>query len=178
MQVTMIIDKAEVMAEVSKTSAYIGAKTITQDGGNLYNNISTIKEDAEMLQRYWDEACSNVASAGKEFVAAVGSGDAQWTLTLEMPEKYNDALTGVLAQRVFSYVVRYILANWLLLCGFGASVVEVYRQDALSLLAAVQDTLYARRFTRPVDDAEGDNAIGGDTPQNLGPVRAVIIERT
>ena len=55
MELTINILKADVMAEVDKTSAYVGAKTITQDGGNLYYNISTIKEDAEMLERYWRE---------------------------------------------------------------------------------------------------------------------------
>ena len=67
MELTINILKADVMAEVDKTSAYVGAKTITQDGGNLYYNISTIKEDAEMLERYWREACSDVAAWRKSF---------------------------------------------------------------------------------------------------------------
>ena len=43
MELIITITKADVIAEVNKTSAYIGAKTITQDGENLYYNISTIK---------------------------------------------------------------------------------------------------------------------------------------
>ena len=87
MELIITITKADVIAEVNKTSAYIGAKTITQDGENLYYNISTIKEDAEMLERYWNEACSNVAAVAKEYVTAAVTTDTDWTLTLDMPAK-------------------------------------------------------------------------------------------
>ena len=168
MQITVTIDKAEVMAEVDKTAAYIGAKAVTHDGGNLYNNISTIKEDAEMLQRYWEEACSNVAAAAKDFATGISSTDAQWKMTLEMPDKYNGAFTGVLQQRTFSYIVSYIVACWLLLCGVEAAVVAVYRQDASSMIRALQDILYTRDFSRQTDFSVGDNTIGTSNAPDTG----------
>lgn len=197
MEISITIDKAGVMAEVAKTSAYIGAKARTQDGGNLYGDIAATKEDEEMLGRYWEEACSNVAAAAKDFVTDTDGSEGGWTATLGMPEKYNEAFTGVLQQRATSYVVSYIVACWLLLCGMDAAVVGVYRQDAALMLGAVQDILYARNSVRPADNAaasnsigtadlpdfgsdgdgeemSGSNSIGGDTPQNFGPTKAII----
>lgn len=198
MELTINILKAEVMAEVDKTSAYIGAKTITQDGGNLYYSISTIKEDAEMLERYWREACSDVAAVAKEFLKSAETTDADWTLTLEMPAKYNTGYNEVLKYRVFSYIVRQVLIRWLQLCSFSANMVKTFQDEATGIFAGIADILYARNFERAKDgpggdnsygigeapdfgeDTEeektGDNNYGGDMRQNIGPTKALIIE--
>lgn len=197
MELTINILKAEVMAEVNKTSAYIGAKTITQDGGNLYYNISTIKEDAEMLERYWNEACSNVAAVAKEYVTAAVTTDTDWTLTLEMPAKYNKAFDGVLKQQVFSYIVRMILYKWLLMCNYDVNALKVYNDECNGLLIGIGDILHARTFTRADDGPTGNNIVGtgeapdfgdeeeektgnnnygGDMRQNIGPVKMEFLK--
>ena len=197
MELTINILKAEVMAEVNKTSAYIGAKTITQDGGNLYYNISTIKEDAEMLERYWNEACSNVAAVAKEYVTAAVTTDTDWTLTLEMPAKYNKAFDGVLKQQVFSYIVRMILYKWLLMCNYDVNALKVYNDECNGLLIGIGDILHARTFTRADDGPTGNNIVGtgeapdfgdeeeektgnnnygGDMRQNIGPVKVEFLK--
>lgn len=196
MELTIKIVKADVMEEVGKTSAYVGAKTITQDGGNLYYNISTIEADAEMLERYWREACSDVAAVAKEFMKSAETTDDDWTLTLEMPAKYNTGFNDVLKYRVFSYVVRAVLIRWLLLCSFSANMIKAFQEEANGILIGIEDILYARSMTRAADGATGDNSygigeapdfgedddeektrdnsFGGDTRQNVGEARAVL----
>lgn len=197
MEINITIIKADVIAEVNKTSAYIGAKTITQDGGNLYYNISTIKEDAEMLERYWREASGDVAAVAKPFVKSVRYTTFDWNLRLEMPSTYNEALTEVAEQRIFSYIVRYILLNWLKLCSFDPNVIQAYGTECQGLLTGVDDILHARLSARAADGPQaedneygGDEApdlsgedeelcrsgqYGGDLRQNLGEEKAVII---
>lgn len=177
MELVITIMKADVIAEVSKTSAYIGAKTITQEGENLYYNISTIKEDAEMLERYWNEACADVAAVAKEYVTAADMSDADWTLTLDMPSKYNHAFDGVLKQQVFSYIVRKVLYHWLLTCNYDVNALKVYSDECDSLLAGIDGILHARKFTRAEDGPTGDNVFGGDMRQNIGPMKVEAIEK-
>lgn len=176
MELIITITKADVIAEVNKTSAYIGAKTITQDGENLYYNISTIKEDAEMLERYWNEACSNVAAVAKEYVTAAVTTDTDWTLTLEMPAKYNKAFDGVLKQQVFSYIVRMILYKWLVMCNYDVNALKVYNDECNGLLIGIGDILHARMFTRADDGPTGNNNYGGDMRQNIGPVKVEFLK--
>lgn len=197
MELTINILKADVMAEVDKTSAYIGVKTITQDGGNLYYNISTIKEDAEMLERYWREACSDVAAVAKEFVKSAETTDTDWILTMEMPAKYNTGFNEVLKYRVYSYITRAVLIKWLLLCSFSANIIKVFQEEAHGMLIGIEDILYARNMTRAADgvtgdnsygigeapdfgegddeEKTGDNSYGGDMRQNIGSAQAVFI---
>ena len=153
------------MVEVDKTSTYVGAKTITKDGGNLYYNISTVKEDAEMLERYWREACSDVAAVAKEFLKSAETTDEDWTLTLEMPAKYKTGFNEVLKYRVFSYIVRAVLIRWLLLCGFSANMIKVFQEEAHGILIGIEDILYTRSMTRAADGVPGDNSYGiGEAP--------------
>lgn len=176
MDTVISIVKADVIAEVNKTSAYIGAKTITQDVGNLYYNISTIKEDAEMLERYWREGCANVAAVAKAYVSGTSADDTQWEVTLEMPSTYNTSYDGVIKQRMFSYIVRYILLNWLTMCGFDSGVIQIYSGECGSLLDGIDDILHARLFKRAADGPESSNEYGGGMPQNTGEVEMEIIE--
>ena len=178
MELTIKILKADVMAEVDKTSAYVGAKTITQDGGNLYYNISTIKEDAEMLERYWREACSDVAAVAKEFLKSAETTDEDWTLTLGMPAKYNTGFNEVLKNRVFSYIVRAILIRWLLLCGFSANMIKTFQEEAHGILIGIEDILYARDFTRAAEGVVGNNNFGGYMRQGFGEAKVVVISHT
>lgn len=168
MEVVITITKADVIAEVNKTSAYIGAKTIAQDGENLYYNISTAKEDAEMLERYWGEACSSVAAVAKEYVTAAEMSGTAWTLTLDMPSKYNKAFDGVLKQQVFSFIVRAILCEWLLTCNYYVNALKVYADERNGLLMGIDDILHARIFTRAGDGPTGGNAYGTAEAPDLG----------
>lgn len=176
MELTIKTLKADVMAEVDKTSGYVGAKTITKDGGNLYYNISTIEEDAEMLERYWREACSDVAAVAKEFLKSAETTDADWTLTLGMPAKYNTGFNEVLKYRVFSYIVRNVLMKWLLLCGFSVDMIKVFAEEAHGMLRGIEDILYARDMTRAADGAKrSSNSFGGEMRQNIGPTNAIFM---
>jgi len=166
-ELKITVKKSDVIAEVNKTCAYIGARTVSQDGGNLYKNLSTSKYDAEMLQRFWDEACAILAQAGKEYVRVSESSDEGWTVTYALPDKYNTALDGSVRQFVFSYIVWYVLAQWLETCGMAAAA-QSYGQSAQMFLSHLDSFLSTRTTSRSdlAEGEEGDNQLG-DTVDSM-----------
>lgn len=164
------IKRSDVVAEVNKTCGYIGARNIPQDGKTLYNNISSDKYSAEMLARYWNEACANVIVAGKEFVRKATGVDAD-TLTLqyELSDTYNTALDESVRQLIFSYIVWYMLSLWLEMCGMTA-LAESYATSASGFLKNLDNYLYTRIVSRASTDVgeQADNQIGDEVESSDG----------
>lgn len=168
MEIKLSINKADVLAEVDMATAYIATKA--EDGDKAkYSVIATIKENAEKLEAFWSDACSDVAAAAKDFVKEVEVTDTVFALKLEMPDKYNPALDGVLKQRAASYMANAILVQWLVTCGFDVNVVAVYKQDCALLYAGLTSILNTRTSTRAENGAQGENSIGtSDIPEYGG----------
>lgn len=162
-RLTIETRKADVIAEVNKTCAYMGARTMeTEDGKRLYGHISTSKEDAEMLERYWREACTTVAATGKEYVAATDYEDDAFTIGYALSDSYNKAMDGSVRQSVFSFIVEYILSKWLDTCGL-AEMAKLHGDVALLTEKQLDVFLYARTLTR---NAKAEDA-GGNTLGDL-----------
>lgn len=196
---TLETRKADVIGEVNKTCAYMGARIVArEDGGKLYNQISTSKEDAEMLERFWREACTTVAATAKEFVSETGYTEEAFTITYNLSDSYNTAMDGSVRQAVFSFIVEYILARWLNVCGM-ADLAKLRGAMADLTLKQLDVCLYTRKVQRgggvepsggntigdivesqeaTDDDTDsepsGGNTIGGIFPQNLGKQSADI----
>ena len=180
MEILININMKEVMREVSKTSAYVGMKITAQDGGNLYGRVATIKEDTEMLNRYWEEACANLATASHDYLKCtkkiIDDSLIAWIMTLEMPYGYNMASNSMIYQYAFSYVVSYILMKWLLLCGLTENT-ELYVSTTASNLKSFADALRTRHYgTEGL--RTGCNVFGGDEPQNVGAENVIIMRNT
>lgn len=177
MEFTIKIDKTDVMAEVDRTSAYIGAKTLRQDGGNMYNHISTIREDAGMLQRYWKEACSDVAAVCRDFTKGTDcADDITFILIFDMPEDFNTSLTGVLLQYIYSYIVSYVIMQWLRLCGVNDRL-EAYAATVANGLGSIVNVLHSRKIYYDRPYGSGDNVFGRDMPQNFGETKVTVYKK-
>lgn len=196
MSYTLTIEtkKADVIGEVNKTCAYMGARTVeTDDGKTLYHHVSTSKEDAEMLERFWREACTSVAATGKEYVSTTDYTDEAFTIGYSLSDTYNKAMDGSVRQDVFSFIVEYILSKWLSVCGLD-EMAKLHGDVALLTEKQLGVFLYARTTTRNSktegegpntlgdlvdshggdgsgDEDEGSNEIGGTLPQDWGEVK-------
>lgn len=53
MEITLTLNKEDVMKEVAVTTAYTGGKMDTDE--NAFNRISTVDEDETHLERFWEE---------------------------------------------------------------------------------------------------------------------------
>jgi len=191
---TVGVAKGDAIKEVGKTCSYMGVRTVANDGGNLYNNISTSKEDSEMMERFWNEACHTLTSVGKEFVASSGESSGTFAVEYELPDRYNKSMDGSVRQMAFSCVVYYILSKWLAVCGMG-EIAQGHGQMAALLLKRLESFLYSRVSTRAQEGGvggntlgdvvdsfsgsgdggdgglEGGNVIGGIFPQGFGPTK-------
>lgn len=117
--ITLKADKADVLNEVAKTTAYEGKKTTGDDGA--YERIFTTEEDRSMLQRFWDEAASTITESMKRFVTKVsdsykdektGKEIAGYIADLEVSGSYDTALTTSVEKSLFSFFVNAIVSKW------------------------------------------------------------------
>ena len=121
MDVTLSVTKSAVMNEVAKQTSYIGAKTVTPDGGNAYDQVFTTNDDYAMLERYWREAVDAVTGNLRKFIKTVSAMPASqsvdseevFQIVLSMPARYDDNQTGTVNTALFSYFTHLITSKWL-----------------------------------------------------------------
>lgn len=149
-EVTITIDKAKVMHEVAKASAYTGVKMMGDDP-TAYDRISTTDEDREILERYWVEACTLLTNTLKPWLSAVGDQpihhcvdiENDYEATLSLSGRYNTALTNSIILALTSYFIAVILSKWYRLTNKGES--EAYGNEAAALLQSVEERLYYKK---------------------------------
>lgn len=154
--ITLTIDKSAVYAEVSKTTAYSGAKMT--DDKDAYDRIFTTDGDRAMLERFWDESCSTATEGMKRFVTTVGDSytksvtdDGKTTTStvpayvanLELSGSYDEALTHSVEKSLFSYFVNSIVSKWNAFANKGE--VELYDGEAHIALQDVLSKLYYKK---------------------------------
>lgn len=129
MDVTLSVTKSAVMNEVAKQTSYIGAKTVTPDGGNAYDQVFSTDDDYAMLERYWREAVDAVTGNLRKFIKTISdipapqSVDTEevFTIVLDMPARYDTNQNGTVNTALFSYFTHFITSKWLAV---------VYKEDA------------------------------------------------
>lgn len=171
--ILLIVRKKDVMSEVSKTTAYIGAKATGDE--TAYYRIATSKGDEEMLERFWSEACGAATNSLKHWVSTAtsipGTGipatdGEDFSLSLDMPSNFNAALVDTMQGELANYTVQSILSKWLALAGSGEA--EQYATLATATMAGIIQMGYTR--TRPYK-AEPCNA-----PKVTAEGEAVIVQ--
>lgn len=145
------IRKSEVYTEVAKTTGYIGAK-MQQEGGSgnegAYERISTTDENAEMLERFWVEACSSVTERFKPFLTSVSTNTEEgkeeaYGVQLEISSAFDASLAGSVETDLFSYFVASIVAKWNRLAN--KKEAAEYAGEADALMDGMLRKLYWRR---------------------------------
>lgn len=160
-EVTLTISKRYVYDELSKSSAYIGAKKITPEDEGSYSRIAIVDTQREMLERWWSEACVSAAETFKPFIKSVSGSepereaqrmdiapDADFSVTLWMTSSFDKNLSGAMQASLFSYFVNYILSQWCKLVLPGEA--DGYASIAVGNLSDIVSKMYYKRPpTRP-----------------------------
>ena len=145
---TINISKQAVYEEVAKTTAYLGAKRIS-DEQDTYSAFSTTDEDRLMLEEYWVEACNAATQTMKRYVVEVseqtigdGTEDDTYTATLQLPDTWPSTLHNAVKSELFAFFAALITAKWLDLAGSDKS--DTYGKLADAKQSKLSMMLYHR----------------------------------
>ena len=143
-EIRIRIERGRVWEEVAKTTEWDGVK-----GGDVTRRekVATQVADQQMLERFWDETCSVVSGALKQFLSGESRGEC-YTATLEMSSAFDRTLIPAIRQGVFSFFVESVISRWLLFSDKAEG-----EQYALKAAATLEDVLqkvyHKRKPTRP-----------------------------
>ena len=123
-QIQLTVRKRDVYNEVAKTTAYAGSKQMSAEDEQAYDRVFTTDEDRLMLERYFGEAGDDIVnSLPTSYIVEVSSYntgigidlDADFRLTLQVPDAFPDALTASVEATMSFYFTTYIVSQWLAL---------------------------------------------------------------
>lgn len=106
------ISRGEIDAELSKITAYTGAKSPTADLDRDYDRIATVDEDAAMLNRYWHNAGNTLADCLKGFITGYRIDDSSMALTLEVSGAFDESLTPSVEGDLKSFAAAAMARAW------------------------------------------------------------------
>lgn len=142
MQITLTIDKADVLAEVAQAAEYTGDKMTGDDGA--YDRIRIVDGNQAELDRFWDEARVEVANALHEFMESEGmeSDDKTYNVVLDMTSNFAQPMAHTMVISLKSFFVNFILSRWYQYTNKSES--EAYMVMATAHLEDVVDKTFMR----------------------------------
>lgn len=145
MVVKLSISKDDIYEEVAKTTSYTGSKKdqlAETDTPKAYDTMATTDEDADQLDRFWQEGWIQVGEALKRYIdnipstPTIISSRPYYTLSLMLPSNFDTGLSGVMCQELHSFMINFIIAKWFAFTS--KTEATEYAQEAGSLLEGLQ----------------------------------------
>jgi hypothetical protein len=166
--VNIQVSKARAFDEVQKTTEYIASKAVSAEDLGAYERIAAIDSNREQLDRYWMEACGDVAMLLDHWTVSITSqvlthhpeldASHDFKVVLAMPTNWPNQYTNTVREKVMSYLVNSIVTKWLLLVA--PSQAEAYA--ALATGASQQITQLMLMRQRPTMRSSGGGGGGTD----------------
>lgn len=170
MEITLTINKEEVMREVAVTTAYTGGKM--ENDENAPERIPTVDEDESHLERFWEECRADICQELIGLVTFEGMTHdipkpidpiesvrtpvsalpkQRYELRLDVSKSFDEALLPSMRLSLFSYFVQSIAARWYVYTNKGEA--GEYADKAATLLDDIhRKALYKKRPVRPTYD--------------------------
>lgn len=149
MEITISIDKREVMNEVAVTTAYTGGKM--DNDSTAYERISTVDEDETHLERFWEECRADLCQELIGLVEYEGVRNEDYILELDVSKSFDEALLPSMKLSLFSYFVHGIAAKWYVYTN--KTEAGDYADKAATLLDDVhRKAVYKKKPKRPTYD--------------------------
>ena len=142
MEITLTLSQSDVFTEVAQTASYTGSKM--EDDPKAYDRITTVDEDQSELQRFWDESRAEVAKAFKRQLVSEGMEEDTYSLALDVPVAFDEALLPGMQSGLRSFFVQSITAKW-----FGYTNKKeagVYAEAAKTYLDEVREKALHRKM--------------------------------
>ena len=142
MEITLTLSQSDVFTEVAQTASYTGSKM--EDDPKAYDRITTVDEDQSELQRFWDESRAEVAKAFKRQLVSEGIEEDTYSLALDVPVAFDEALLPGMQSGLRSFFVQSITGKW-----FGYTnnkYAGVYAEAARTCLDEVREKALHRKM--------------------------------
>ena len=175
-EVTISITKKPLFEDVARYTAYEGKKgSEVGNDANFYEKAFTTDADREQLNHYLTEAVSVIVAMLRKFASEIVLPQKdepldlsdEFTITLHLPDEYNDAYTASIGEDVRTYIASFIAFKWL-------SMIDTDR--AARYMTQVEDTMKLLRMkvfrkdapirTIPEDIVHDDSLDSGDNEDN------------
>lgn len=152
--VEFLVGKVNVFDEVGRMTNYAGAKKDEDKGA--FVRIATTGSDEQMLEPFWQAACSAATEKFKPFLTSLGAGE-DYHPHLELSGSYDVNLTDSINESLKNFFVCLMVSKWYDITNpaeaekYGVSAAE-YMDDVVSKI------YYKKKPTRvvPVVQVEND----------------------
>lgn len=140
---TLTIKKSYIYEEVSKTTAYIGAKNKLEDGKSAFDQVFVTDADLTMIERFFNESLDALRNVLKRFISGGSEVDGTITWQLEMPSRFDDNLLSSINSSANSFLVNRIIGKW---CEITANdKVKEYADNAAALLLDIKEKAFFKK---------------------------------
>lgn len=136
MDITLTIDKSNILDKVRMTTAYLGKKA---DAEGAFERMYATEMDDDLLSTYFEEAMDTAVAFLKPHIKSVSIKTFTSTLTMNVSNLYNTS-DKTTQSSLSAYFVAAITAKWLAMVDKVES--ERYAQSASALLEDVDMKLY------------------------------------
>ena len=145
-EVTISITKKTLFEDVARYTAYEGKKgSEVGNDANFYEKAFTTDADREQLNHYLTEAVSVIVAMLRRYASEIVLPQKdipleltdEFSLTLHLPDEYNDAYTASIGEDVRTYIASFIAFKWL-------SMIDTDR--AVRYKTQVEDTMKLLRM--------------------------------
>lgn len=141
------ISKSEVYKEVEKLSSVAGASV---SGGDNFGQFWASEYEWQLLEAYWLEGRTSVEQIFMRYIRNQTVGfdlttydeDEAFTILAEMPDGFDDFLTGSIANAVKMLLVFNVLAGWF--STKSAELSDIYQKNAQGYAEDIKKKLLYR----------------------------------
>ena len=140
---TLTIEKSDIVEEVAKTTAYIGAKNKLEDGKSAFDQVFVTDADLTMIERFLNESLDALRNVLKRFISVGSVVDGTITWQLEMSSRFEDNLLESIKSSAKSFLVNSIIVKW---CEITANdKVKEYADNAAALLLDIKEKAFFKK---------------------------------
>lgn len=166
MEIKLSISKEDVMQEIAVTTAYTGGKMDNDE--NALHRISTVDEDENHLERFWEESRADLCQELIGLVTFEGMVNnyvpiepydpahlvcvpKHYELRLDVSKSFDEALLPSMQLSLRSFFVHNIVAKWYIYTN--KQEAGDYADKATTLLDDIhRKAVYKKKPTRPTYD--------------------------
>ena len=111
-QINVSLCKKEVLRDVWLTTSYAGAKAENPTNCELFDRVTTVEEDADLLNKFWIESCSRMSDLLKDFTRSVSFDDESLQMLIAVSTGFDMSLSDSIVHDIRKGMVAQISAAW------------------------------------------------------------------